>query len=514
MSQKEEKPQLLEQVNAGEFEAFFYTNEDKSKLLLEIKVKVPEQKITCSKNELLNLIPARVNQGILDERVIDQALEFLEKGQNLSIRRIAKGKEVIPSRDGRILLLVKPYDTKGNKIEFVDPWYIKHFDLIETGNIVARLYPPVNGAAGIDIFGDEIPCPPGPEAKIEIDPSLEIKEVENNAYKNIVSKIPGYLLAQGNKLSVSQDLNISGDCDPQIGDLNFSGNITIKGNVMKDFSLKAKGNIEVHGDVINGFLSSSTGNITVKGYVTGNFSEDLISTGNITNQQVARFSRKFFPQIQCAGNFSGSTLDNVSLEADGLINISKEIKSSLIRTKTLINVSQGIIIGGEIYTVCGLEAKQIGVDTGTATIIHITSNIESSGDYIKLLEKIKSVESAENLLRLYLGPYADNPTSLKSLKPEHKTKMQNMQNKLNDVVQTKLALFKDKDSLLSQAKYNHVYRVNSLEKIYPGVVIISGGNEFKVDALIEGKKTIEFFPEENKFEISELKALECSFLKS
>lgn len=510
---KEETLNLLKSLETEDLQITFHTSADKLKLFFECKLKIPNQEIKISKAELINLIPENVSRELIDENAINQAIDFLAKGQDISSRRIAKGKEIVPGKNGRLLLLVKPYDTKNAKQEFVDPWYIKHFDLIEKETIVARIYPPIAGENGLDVFGQVITAPTPTEPKIEIDQTLEIKLLPENNIKNIIAKESGYLVEQGQNLSISHQLNIGGDCDHQIGDLYFLGNISIKGNVLKDFALSATGNIEVQGDVINGFLHSYSGDITVKGYITGYLNENLTSSGNITNQQVARFSRKFFPQIRCAGNFSGSTLDNVSLEAGGIIEISKEIKSSLIRTKTLINIPKGRVIGGEIFSVCGLEAKILGAESGTTTIINITSDIESSAEYTALLQKLKSHESAENLLRLYLGPYADDLKKINVLKPDLKAKMLKMHNKLKELISSKKIIAEEKAQLLNKAKYNHVYRINCLERIYPGVIIKSAESEFKIDTIIDGKKTIEYFPIEQKFEISDLKALECSFLK-
>ncbi len=509
---KEETLNLLQNIETADLLISLYASNDKLKLFFECKLKTPNQAIKISKTDLLNLLPENISRELIDQTILEQSAAFLEKGQDISRRRIAKGKEVVPGKDGKLVLLVKPYDNKHAKQEFIDPWYIKHFDLIEKGSIVARIYPIVEGKSGLDVFGQAIAAPIPIEPKVIIDQTLEIKPLPANNYKNIIAKESGYLVVQGQNMNISNQLNIGGDCDHQIGDLDFLGNINVKGNVLKDFALSAKGNIEIQGDVINGFLHSFAGDIKVKGYITGNQNENLISSGNITNQQIARFSRKFFPQIRCAGNFSGSTLDNISLEAEGSIDVSKEIKSSLVRTKTLINIPKGIIIGGEIFTVCGLEARILGTESGTNTIINITSDIESSAEYTALLEKLKSHESAENLLRLYLGPYAEDIKKVNLLKPDLKAKIQNMYNKLKELILSKEIIIKEKTQLLNKAKYNHVYRVNCLEKIYPGVIIQSSDAQFKIDSVIDGKKTIEYFPKEQRFEIFDLKALECAFL--
>ncbi|MBP9837297.1 MAG: DUF342 domain-containing protein [Proteobacteria bacterium] len=506
----------LEKKETAVFAIIFSQTEDKLKLFAEVEIKKDADlsNITLTSEEFLGLIPTGINPDFLSMESINEIIQMLNKKNSVSQRRIAKGVEAIPGRNGKLLLLVKPYEKKSANKEFVDPWFLKMFDNIALNTAIGRIYPAKPGIPGKDVFGNAIKPPDVSEAIIEVDTTIK-KDAPTNEqpFYTLTSNTTGYLRVEKNNLAVIHDLEIATDLDAKIGDLDFPGNVKIKGNVMKDFSLKADGSIEIKGNLESGRLLSRNGDIKISGYALGSSNLVITSGEHIYSSQLNRsIENMALSQIKCAKNFKSASLDSISLEAMGVVEVDKEIKSSTIRTKTIVRIPKGQIIGGDIYVACGLEANIIGSHSNVTSTVHLCSDVESSAEYTLLEEKIKSHTSAEELLKLYLGPYAENTNRIKILKEPHKSKMETLLLKLNSVQTSKLKLLDDKQKLLADSHSNLVYRINIHKNAFAGLLIKAGAEIFNLKEDLTGPKTIEYLPKEKTFVVTELKPLECSFI--
>ena len=505
--------EALEIVTRVEHELVTYVflrTPDNNKLFLEYELKEQRIPILMSRIALLGLLPKTVPAKLLHPEVLEDIALHLSRGEPCPRRRIAKGVGPIPGRPGKLVLLVKAFSKAPGQAEHVDPWFVKTFDNIEPQMPVARIYPPHPGVPGLDVLGNSIPAPLGPAIDIETDESVElVPPTDDKAFSTVVSKTSGFLKVEKTKLQVVHDLVIQGDVDHQSGDINFSGKVIVRGNVMKNFRINARDGIEINGDVLDGLLSSSAGDIVVKGHVSGESLKQVTLGDGASFQQLIRMSTHK-PQITCSGAFRASTVESITAEAYGEIEIAKEARSSYLRSRATVRILKGSIAGGEVYSVCGAEAAVLGTDLESPTKIILCSDQESSAEFAQLLEQLKQHETAESMIRLYLGPYADNPARIKLLNPEHKRKMQKLRLKLDELTRSKAHLIKEKQKLLAEAKHNSVFRVNFYKTAYPGVCIVADSEQMTITSEIEGPKTIEYTPAERSFAIVDLKPLECS----
>jgi uncharacterized protein (DUF342 family) len=487
---------------------------DRMKLFFSCQAKRPATAGEFSRLSLLELLPKTVPARLLHADVLDDIAERLSAGENISWRRIAKGQPSVAGRDGKLVFLVKLADRKNKTPEFVDPWFIKQFDNVEKGMIIARLYRPSAGIAGLDVLGETLAPQPGAALEVEVDETLSLQESADKSYSNISALQSGYLQRENNRLMIVHDLLIGGDVDPHTGDLHFVGSVCIKGSVKKNFRVTARENLEIHGNVQDGMLTSETGNILVKGHISGDVDESVTLSDNIPFQQLIRIADHRRPQITCAGTFHASVLDRVTLEAIGDIEIEKEARSSLLRTRATLRMPKGHLLGGEVHTVCGVEAETVGSPMGTRTRIILCSDIESSAEFGALIDKLRAHESAEEMIELYLGPYAGNPARIQLLQKPLREKMEKLRKRLTELSAGKAALLRQKEQLLGTARYNNVYRVNILKNAYPGLEIEAGDVRFVLDEVLSGPKTLEFLPGEKCFHIGDLQPLQCELERS
>ncbi len=78
----------------------------------------------------------------------------------------------------------------------------------------------------------------------------------------------------------------------------------------------------------------------------------------------------------------------------------------------------------------GRQIKHVGNEVGLKTPVTLCSDVEASTQYIRLTLDAESHERASALIRLHLGPVADKPDLLKTQKPAHREKTEQLLGKL------------------------------------------------------------------------------------
>lgn len=138
--------------------------------------------------------------------------------------------------------------------------------------------------------------------------------------------------------------------DNSTGDIDYEGDVVVKGNVLAGFTVKATGDITVSG-IVEGATVIAGGNITFNRGIQGMTRAVVKAGGNI----VSKF-------IESAENVSAGG----SIEADSILH-------SKVTAKSTIKASgrNGLIIGGDVKAVNMIEAKTIGNAMGTNTSVGV-----------------------------------------------------------------------------------------------------------------------------------------------
>ena len=296
---------------------------------------------------------------------------------------IARGKRRKPSKNGEIVYLFddpsKRQDPESDKS--VDHKAKSIIKTVSKGDAVARVIPPVPGEDGLTVTGEIIPAGPAVEKKLpsgrnvapdSIDRFL-LKATENGAV-NVVSET---------RIDIDPILNIPGNVDYSVGNLDFTGSLVINGDIISGFTVRVTGSIQVKG-VIEDAEVYAGGDVIAVG-CTGRGSGS-ISAGGHVSIKYAENSR-----IQAGKDINVEEyLINCNVHADGNVYVIKR---------------KGHITGGETTAFHAVEAKTIGNTEETKTVISVgfsselkqqftlideeqTRNINSLGDINNALKKI------------------------------------------------------------------------------------------------------------------------------
>ena len=455
---------------------------DELKLFMEVVTsdEVPPDEgtqVELTVDALLELIQANVHTSLIDLLVLRDVVDRLKVEDVCAERRIAKGREAVLGRDGKIVWLVKCFTKKAvgttDARGFTDFSRSHHFDNVTTGQAIARIYPPHEGEDGITVLGNPLKAKPGNAAKILLDTSVALIEPSEEAtYHILQAGIDGYVAVDStSKIFVKPVLEIQTDLDLKVGSIDFIGGVTISGDVHQGIAVKARGDILIKGALQGANVIASGKQVIIKGTHFGG------DGGSVTARE----------------GYSVRIARRVIADVDGTIQIEREAIECVMRTRTSINASQAKIVGGEYRLVQNSEFGTIGNDAGNATEIVLCSEAEAGREFADLTRSILHHEQGLVLLLLHLGNYANQPLKIKRLASPHREKLQNLETQL-EKLQGSLAFQKQKlKELLTPSKTEvAVPRIQIIGTLFSGVTIRFGEVLFKTEQPMKGPFGIQY----------------------
>ncbi|MFM1846696.1 MAG: hypothetical protein RL417_170 [Pseudomonadota bacterium] len=448
--------------------------------------------VCFQRDDLLKIIGEKAPLADVIVGVIDDIVACLNRGEPVTERLIAKGTMPIPGRDGKLVLLVKKFSDRGSvKIDkrgYADFRDLHLFDNVTKGQILGRVYPPKPGTSGKDALGNALPAAPGKPATANLDVSVKLMPPnDGEEFQTIVADGDGYLAEENGRFVIKSELVIKGDLGPHLGNIDFIGKVKIEGDVAPGLSVKARDGIEIGGGVNGGSLWSLKGDITVKGFYFG---------GERT-------------QVVCGGNLTLAVAQDVRAEVVGNITVQREAIDCRFRTQAAVMATQGSLIGGEVYSVCGVEGRFLGNDSGKKTVLILCSDVETSTEFSKIVVNLATIENGIKLVKLHLGPLAVTPERIQLLREPHRSKMMKLLGKLKELDDARLKLLAKKTKMLENARVNDTFRVNYIAWLYTGTTIEAGEKRFEPKDSLAGPGSVDYVLDRDQFEVGPLKGLVC-----
>lgn len=228
---------------------------------------------------------------------------------------------------------------------------------IKLGDPICDITQETAGTPGKDIYGNVLLPVPG---KPPVIPSGQNTGL-NGDKSLLIALASGNLIFHNGKFAVETTVVIKNNVDISTGNINFLGNVDIKGNVDEGFTVVSEKDITVSG-MINGATLKATGNIIVK---NGVVNSTIISTeGNVT----IGFGEN--SKIKCKGN----------LRANSLVASYADVEGSLDCV-----TNPGTIVGGSYRVMGNLSCNTLGHRNYIATSITV-------GNFASLMQERQALE--------------------------------------------------------------------------------------------------------------------------
>lgn len=328
----------------------------------------------------------------------------------------------------------------------VDFHNINVISQVEAGQVIAKLHPEDRGKAGRDVTGREIPPRSVSVTHLSVGRNITLSEDKLEA----VSDVTGHAKLYNGQVFVSDVYEVPADVDNSTGDIDYNGNVYVKGSIREGFSVMAKGDVIVEGSV-EGALVIAGGQIIIKRGINGMNKGVLQATGNV----ISKF-------IENAKVFSGGYIETGSI-------INSEVSA---RDDVSVNDRKGFITGGIIRAGANVHAQTIGSNLGAATRIEIGIEPERKERYNILQNEISALNQETAKVAPVLKSYMDLMAAGKSLDPKNQAyyvKLVQVMKNNKTSLEEKTAEFKVLQEEMEKSKDSYV---EVSRDIYEGVTII------------------------------------------
>jgi len=324
------------------------------------------------------------------------------------------------------------------------------------------LHLPTDGLAGEDILGRSITPQPG--ADIKFDPGKNVQLLPDG--KTFVACCDGEPKLENGVLSVDPVLTIKTNVDFETGNINYSGEVHIKGDIKDLFEVIAAGDVNVEG-TIEAAKVECDGSLTVKRGIAG----------------------KEKASIEVKKDLSAKYLSNATIWVHGDVAVDSEIVNMDLNCRGKVTLTKGAIHGGQVTAAGNIEAPIIGSTAGVKTVIRAGLD--------PVLEKRMKDAIAEK---------AKLTKMINMLMPRAKTMLQICKGKPNDelreladnIKQSKeriQALDQEYVKLQNENVENCTGKIIIHKVIYPGVTLYVGDIMHVVDHEMTGP--MEVVPSKN-----------------
>lgn len=238
---------------------------------------------------------------IINNKVFDQEFKIAEA--DMPVNGIDGTITYNYSRDNTLA----PKEDEHGFVDYKDLGFIRN---IRKNEVIAVITEPTEGTDGTDVRGITMKAIPGKKASYNIGKGTTLSEDG----LSLIAATDGHIYFAGNAFCVDSSVTVNGDVDASIGNIDFIGDVIIKGEVQDGFSIVSEKNVTVGGNVTKSTIKAG-GSITIK---KGSINSGLTAGEGITCQ-FAEYSNIYAEgdvkvndlvvcDVHCGGNLTAKSL--------------------------------------------------------------------------------------------------------------------------------------------------------------------------------------------------------------
>lgn len=230
----------------------------------------------------MNLNHLVTDQGFrygIDQEALDQVHEWLDDGEK-EFKKIviARGQPVGKSNDAYLRFDIEIGPIAGTILDdgSIDFRERRVMVGVNQGQAIATKIPAIQGAPGVDVYGEETPAKEGKDLQIKLlnDATFSQETMQVTATKDGVLSV-----VNNNVIKVLSHQTISTDIGYETGNVESKNSITIQGSVQPGFMVTANGDVKILGGVMSGIVNCES-NVVINGGITGKNS-DIFARGDV-----------------------------------------------------------------------------------------------------------------------------------------------------------------------------------------------------------------------------------------
>lgn len=433
----EVKQRISVEISSDELKAYIRLNIDRSEIESDNKVNLLKEIIQSLKD-------SGVVYGIKYESLLN----------SLCNDKPILAAEGIPPEDGRDSI-IKMYKLKEAKPEIREDGKVDHYELnlinmVDVGDWLGERIDATPGIPGKSVKGTIIKANPGKNYPLQYD-LRSVREEYDNGVTTLYSLKRGAVNYEGERISVSDHLEITGNVDFKTGNIDFDGYITVKGSVEDNFSVIASKDIEILGDYGVGSIReiiSRDGNIYIKGGIAGK------------NKAFVRSKKDLYTKY----------VSDASIICDGSVHIGFYcINSNITAREVILDSPKGQIIGGTINAELKVVSSIMGSSSEKRTIIKVDGFDRNSlkERLEKLICDIERLKNEMIKVKQELSTY----TEFSKLNLELKSSYLSAQERFLKISSEIKDCENERKIIINALRTKGEGEVTILKKAYPGVAL-------------------------------------------
>lgn len=400
-------------------------------------------------NQIINdLVKAGVKYGVIEENI----KKFLKNKNYYSDILLAKATPCQLGKNAKITYYFNTDLTKKPKMNedgTVDFHQLDTISRVKRNDLLASLDPAVPGRPGINVCGGAIMPPKVNQLILRYGNKIHLSEDKLKMY----SDVDGHVSLVNDKVFVSDSYEVPADVDASTGDINYDGNVVVKGSVRTGYQIIANGDIEVEG-VVEGAVLVAGGQIILKRGVQGMYKGILRAQENV----VAKF------------------IENATVEAGGYVSTEAILHSKVsAKGDIIVGGRKGFVTGGEIRSGTMISVKTAGSTMGTNTLLEVGVDPQMIEDYQKLEKDIQLFDQDIERLNQNLILYLKKVKSGEKLSADKLLLVKTMSINKEQLEKKKEETMEQLNKLQQYIDEHETGAIHVSDTIYPGCKLIISG---------------------------------------
>jgi hypothetical protein len=218
-------------------------------------------------------------------------------------------------------------------------------------------------------------------------------------------------------VSVRSLAQVPGDVDYSTGNIDFKGNVEIKGRVVSGFKVKATGDIIISEGVEDAVEITGDGSLSVRQGIVGSKTK-----------------------VNVKGGVEAKFIQDALVEAEGDVEVDAYVRTAEIQTHGSVIVkgkgAAGGILGGETWALKSIDTKRAGSERSTTTVLSVGVLPSLFEDFAKKREEAEKANTTREAILKAMGIQALKPDDIKQAiirNPHKKDKILEWIQKANEV---------------------------------------------------------------------------------
>lgn len=315
---------------------------DGKHLQAEAIVRTPEGAGSPLTREILM---AAIEKAGIVSGLDENALAYLLKPAYEERVMIARGTPAENGKDGECRELFerepvpKPVEREDGTINHRVLGLIRE---VRPGTPICEITPPTEGVYGTTVLGQEMKPLPGKKAVPLVGEGTQL----SSDGSRVEATLSGNLVFRSGRFHVDTVYRVQ-DIDYDIGNIDFSGDVQVNGEMQDGFEIHAGGNVTLQGTVGNVVIVAG-GDINIEKGANGKGNARLETAKTLTTGFIENCT------IIAGEKVVASSIINSTVECEGDIEVTK---------------GHGLICGGKITAFGSVQAKVVGNEFSTLTVV-------------------------------------------------------------------------------------------------------------------------------------------------